>query len=133
MSDRIRTINSLRALLGRAVESDNYVVILRECDRAAIEDAVSLLTSGTWVLTLEEALNAKGPVYVQLRGDLLTMQAFLEDKGEVIRANSRQWWGCDCPRDSYMTQWRCWNTRPTDQQLYEEPWKEMNESGNQAD
>ena len=58
MSDRIRTINSLRAMLGRAAESDNYVVILRECDRAAIEDAVSLLTSGAWVLTLEEALLA---------------------------------------------------------------------------
>jgi len=133
MPDRNRTVSGLRAVLGRAMDSDNYVIILRECDREAVEDAISLLQSGAWVITLEEALKTAGPVYVDIRGGAGPIRAYLKDNGETINAMASLMWHCDLPREQYMISWRCWNTHPTQKRKEEEPWKEVNDNGDHAD
>lgn len=132
-TDRNRTIGGLRTILGKTVDSDNYIVLLRESDRQAIEDAIALLRSGSWLLTLEEALEDES-VYVEFKGSVGTIQAWcLFDKGEKVTINAEPMWHCSFYRDDYMVTWRCWNKRPTAEQREQTPWKETMNNGDNAD
>lgn len=139
MTDREMVIKGLECCISARTCSecpyiDEYpeVCTSGECIAALMKDAEELLKAQEpRVMTLETILNEyrDAPLYLEIQGGgycdwaywyrkpkrgILTLRWYHEDEA----------WGAGVPLDEYRKTWRCWTSRPTDEQREAVKWDE---------